>query len=445
MSPKLRPLLLLVSAYTLLGSCRAQEKARITALDTSLKPFSQIEIVTGSQLNANPTTLPYLKKLEAAQLITISEVPQDYWGGFASQTFMEGARPYSIQPTKRLTQIALNPRSAPAGVDLPTAKLKEDLESSWNFYAREVIYLGLNLFGNTTTFARPDGDPPSALTLTSDYPKYQALAQKGLIALEDAEIPPAAFSRAQLQRAVRVSITPAGERLATLDKKANTATFVFGTYQVNDILVNTPIEANDGTYRLLEGTRVFDLKQDYTDIVPLLSLPSYRESRFRVLYTYKGYEGRDSNGTATLSPALWHVAAASNGRYSAEDVGPRAGAFESSNVPPTVAALRRNRTRGDDRYTWRICPGDLKVGAVLRDEEYKGPLATPGESFRLVLASVQQVPQAGKGAIPSDLATLLPGRLRSILKYDAFRKIWTVVALDVGPADADTWYSTNVR
>jgi hypothetical protein len=442
----LRLLPILVSTCALILSCSGRDKARVTALEASLKPFSQIEINTGSNLNVGPDALPYLRRLENAQLITISEVAQDYWGGFASRTFMEGAKPYSIQPTKRLAELALNPRSAPTGVDLPVNTIKEDLEGSWNFYAREEIFLGLNLLGNTTSFARAEGDPPSALTLMSDYPKYQALASKGLLLLEDATIPPAAYSRAKLERAVRVSLTPAGERVATLDKKANTATFVFATYSLEDVLVNTPIETSDGVYRLVEGTHVFDLKPEFADLWATLGWPEYRERRFRVIYTFKGYEQRNvTTGTVTMTPPEWRVATASNGRYSAKDTGPRTGAFESSNVPPTEAALRSRGTGGEDKYTWRIHPADLKVGEVLRDDEYKGPLATPGESFRLVLASIQQTPPTGKGPIPADLAALLPGRLRAIVKYDEFNKSWTVVALDVGPADADRWYSSNVR
>jgi hypothetical protein len=279
----------------------------------------------------------------------------------------------------------------------------------------------------------------------SDYPKYQSLASKGLLLLEDATIPPAAYSRAKLERAVRVSLTPAGERVATFDKKANTATFVFGTYKLEDVLVNAPIETSDGIYRLVEGTYVLDLRPEFADLWATLGWPAYRERRFRVIFTYKGQEWRDANGNPGMDPPKWHVATASNGRYSAEDMGPRTGAFESSNVPPTEAALRSKGTGGDDRYTWRIHPADLKVGDVLRDDEYKGPLATPGESFRLVLASVQQTPPTGKGPIPADLAALLPSRLRAIVKYDQFNKSWTVVALDVGPADTDRWYSSNVR
>jgi len=440
----LRLLPILCCALSL--SCSGREKARIAVLEASLKPFSQIEISTGSQLSVGPDALPYLKKLQDAQLITIAEVPQDYWGNFASRTFMEGTKPYSIQPTKRLTDLALNPRSTSTGVDLPVTFIREDRERSWNFYAREVIFLGLNLLGNSTTNGRPDGDPPAALTLMSDYPSYQALASKGLLLLEDATIPPTAYSRAKLERAVRVSLTPAGERVATLDKKVNTATFVFATYKVEDVLVNTPIETGDGVYRLVEGTHVLDLKPEFADLWATLGRPAYRERRFRIIYTYKGYEQRNvATGAVTTTPPEWRDAEASNGRYTAEDTGPRNGAFESTNVPPTLAALRRTGTGSDDKYTWRIHLADLEVGEVLQDDEYKGPLATPGESFRLVLASIQQRPPTGKGPIPKDLETLLPGRLRAIVKYDEFKKSWTVVALDVGPADADMWHSSNVR
>ena len=433
---------ILGSAYLLI-SCRAQERARVRALDAALTPFSQIEITTGERVNVGPDVLPYLRRFETAQLITISEAGQDFWGGFATRTYMEGAKPYSIAPTQRLAQIALNPRSAPAGgVDLPVAKIKEDMEYEWNFYAREVIYLGLNLLGNTTSFGRPDGTPPAALTLMSDYPKYEALARKGFLVLDEASIPPDAYSRAKLDRAVRVSITPAGEKVANLDRKANTATFVFGTHRLEQVLVNSPIATSAGVYRLVEGTHVFDLNPIYADLYAQFGWPTYRERRFRKIYTYKGYEMTDANGNRSTSAPSWRTARRDE-NHSAYDLGPRDGPFESTDVPPTLRALREGS--GDDRYTWRIHLADLKTGEVIRDEEYKGPLATPGETFRLVLASIQQVPATPKAAISKDLAGLLPGRLRSVLKYDPFTKNWKVVALDVGPSGSDTWYSSHVQ
>lgn len=441
-----RSIVLLIALSTIIFSCKPQERARVRALEGALEPLGKLEITTGSRITVGRDSLSYLKRFEAAQLITIAEVSQDYWGSFATQTFMEGARPYSIAPTQRLAQLALNPRPAStSGIDLPLAKVKEDLESSWNFYKREVIYLGLNLLGNTTSFARPEGTPPASLTLMSDFPTYQALAQKGLLLLEDAAIPPDAYSRAKLERAVRVSITPEGERLAQLDRKASTATFVFGTYRLENVLVNTPVETSAGVYRLVEGTHICEPNPAFADLWTRLGWPTYRERRFRTVFAYKGSEGRDGSGKVTISPPVWSVAVASNGQYSAEDVGPRDGAYESSNVPPTVDALRGQGAGGDDRYTWRVHLADPKVGEVLRDDEYKGPLATPGEAFRLVLASVRHIPSAGKGPIPADLTALLPGKLRSVLKYDAFKKSWAVVALDVGPAESDTWLSSNVR
>jgi hypothetical protein len=433
----------------LLPSCKAQEKARIRAIEAALKPHSQLEITTGSSLNFSPKTLPYLRKLESAGLITVQEVPQDYWGGFATQTFMEGAKPYSIHPTQRLTQLAVNPRTAPPGTELSLATITKDREYSWNFYSRCEVLLGLHLFGNTSGGTDIHGNPPSTLTLMSAFPTYTALAQKGLLVLEDVSstgIPRGAFQRdALIERAAKVSLTVAGEKLAMLDKKANTATFVFGTHKLETLLLNDPIDTNDGTYRLVEGTHVFDLRPEYSDLASRLGWSTYRERRFRVIYTYKGWEGRDSTGRKTTSPAIWRVAEASNGRYSAEDDGPRTGPYTSSNVPPTVAALRRKGSGGDDRYTWRIDSGELKVAEVLRDDEYKGPLATLGESFRLVLASIHITPATGKAAIPPELTGLLPGRLRSVLKYDAFAKSWAVVALDVGPGDTDSWYTSNVQ
>ena len=64
MRTAVRQLLLLGSIYALV-SCRAQERARVVALNDALKPLSQIEITTGSRINVGPDAVQYLKKYEA--------------------------------------------------------------------------------------------------------------------------------------------------------------------------------------------------------------------------------------------------------------------------------------------------------------------------------------------------------------------------------------------
>jgi hypothetical protein len=423
-----------------LCSCNAKDAvARKHAIEESLKPFTEIEIPTGLGVALATESLSFLRKAEAAGLVRIEEVPQGYWDSFSSQTFMQGARPYKILATEKLAAIALNPRLTPAGgMALASATIASTLESSWNYYVREKIFLGPNYFGNTTSFGRYGGTAPYALTLMSDYPTYRALASRGLITLDESggsDIASVALATgAVIERAGSVNLTPAGARLAKVDSKANTATFVFGTYKIENITKNTPIDANEGVYRLVEGTRVFDLRQEFSDMWAELARPAYREGRFRAVFTHD------------LPSSVWTVAIASNRRYMAEDDGSRNGEFESANVPPTVEELRFKRSNGagEDHYMWRVHLGDLKVADVLRDEEYKGPLATPGETFRLLLATTQFTPPP-KNEIPPALTSMLPARLRCVLKYSEFKKEWNVVALDVGPADSEQWYTSNVR
>lgn len=435
---KLRTAALILTVLLPSACGKRDTQARNRAIEAALTPFSQIDIPTGSHLNVGREAISGFRRLEAAGLIRIQDVPQGYWDNFATQTYMEGAKPYKIVPTQKLNEIALNPRwSTPSHtVDLSRETVAGTLEPSWNFYVREKIFLGTNCFGGATSFARSDG--PCALELISEYPTYLALAAKGLISLDETEVPPSAvpssLSNVRIERAARVTLTPSGTHVADVDGKANTATFVFGTYRLEEISKNIPIAASDGIYRLVEGTHVFDLRPEFKDLWAQLGKPAYRERRFRTVFTHDTKSGK------------WQVAISSNGRSSAEDVGPRNGEFESANVPPTVdeLPLKGKNERRDDGYTWHVRLGDLKVGEVLRDEDYKGPLASPGESFRLVLAKIQVLP-VGKTSLPTELTQMLPGRLRSVLKYSDFKKEWNVVALDVAPADSEQWSSSNVR
>jgi hypothetical protein len=213
--------------------------------------------------------------------------------------------------------------------DLSNKAIGAILEQSWNFYVRAEIFLGATYFGNTTSFGRNAGSL-HALALISDYPTYRALATKGLIKLEElslAEAPPATRA-ARLQRAATVSLTQERAKLGSVDNKKNTVTFVFGTYRVEKIVSNTSIDTKEGNYRFVEGTHVLEPQQEFSDLWAELGWPSYRERRFRVVFKYD------------TTRSQWGVAVASNGRFTAEDVGPRNGDFESSNVPPTLDQLR---------------------------------------------------------------------------------------------------------
>jgi hypothetical protein len=217
------------------------------------------------------------------------------------------------------------------GSDISNKAIGAVLERSWNFYVRAEIFLGPTYFGNTTSFGRNAGSL-HALALISDYPTYRALATKGLIKLEElslADAPPATRV-AKIQRAATVSLTQEGAKLGSVDNKKNTVTFVFGTYRIEKVVSNTPIDTKEGNYRFVEGTHVLEPRQEFSDLWAELGWPAYRDRRFRVVFKYD------------TTRSEWGVAVASNGRFTAEDVGPRNGDFESANVPPTLDQLRLN-------------------------------------------------------------------------------------------------------
>lgn len=214
---------------------------------------------------------------------------------------------------------------------LDNAKISSILEETWNYYAREEIFLGPNYVGNTTSFGRYQ-DAPGALALMSDYPTYQALAKRGLLGISSlnlSDAPSAIISSgAELELAANITLTPAGSRLSRFDIGRNTVTFVFGTYHVQTITSNETIQTSDGVYKLVEGTHAFALDPQFSDIWGEVHKPTYRDRRFRVIFKYN------------TTDAKWEIAAASDGRFSAEDTGPRDGDFESNEVPLTLEHLR---------------------------------------------------------------------------------------------------------
>lgn len=224
---------------------------------------------------------------------------------------------YSSEPPSELSSIAV------AAI----------LEPSWNYYAREEIFLGTTYFGNTTSFGRYGG-APLALALESDYPVYRALAARRLITIKPFrldELPSAVrTSGASINHAATVGLTNIGGTVGINDTLASTVTFVFGTYGIEKITTNIPIRTSEGIYRHVEGEHAFDLVQQFSSLWAEVGRPTYRERRFRVVLQYDTTE------------AKWKVAHASNGRFTAEDTGPRNGDFDSANVPATVAELRRN-------------------------------------------------------------------------------------------------------
>lgn len=118
-----------------------------------------------------------------------------------------------------------------------------------------------------------------------------------------------------------------------------------------------------------------------------------------------------------------------------------------------LAKVSLNPRRGDDRgtagdsYIWRVQVSEPALGEIIQDEEYKGPLATPGERFRLVLAKIQNDFNTPRPGVPAKLLQLLPypSQVRCVLKYSGFDKRWSVVALDVGWSKPERWDTANVR
>lgn len=214
------------------------------------------------------------------------------------------------------------------------------LEEKWNYYLRKEMFLGPTYFGNTTSFGRNRG-ALHALALMSDYPTYRALATKGLITLGElnlADAPDGVFadSATKIERAATVSLTDLGAKAGTMDKNANTVTFVLGTYRIERLTLNEAVSTSHGTFRLVEGTHVLNVEPEFSDVWAELGWSTIRALRFRVVFQYadklSGKTGQE-----------WRVANASNGRFSAMDTGPRDGNFESENVPPTLDQLRTPR------------------------------------------------------------------------------------------------------
>jgi hypothetical protein len=89
-----------------------------------------------------------------------------------------------------------------------------------------------------------------------------------------------------------------------------------------------------------------------------------------------------------------------------------------------------------------------KVENIVTNAEYKGQLATPGETFRTVLGTAKTMPTDAMRAMPQ-MFDSPPAetryRFRAILKFDQFKKAWVRVALDLGGIDDDNWFTSNVK
>jgi hypothetical protein len=89
---------------------------------------------------------------------------------------------------------------------------------------------------------------------------------------------------------------------------------------------------------------------------------------------------------------------------------------------------------------------EAKMDRIITVDDYKGPLATPGEKHQLILGLFRSIPTPAAPVVGPDLARLADRfRFRCVVKYSEFSRQWSVVALDVGSADAEEWYTSNVK
>lgn len=101
-------------------------------------------------------------------------------------------------------------------------------------------------------------------------------------------------------------------------------------------------------------------------------------------------------------------------------------------------------TNQTEPVTIRIKVQEAKVGTIVSETEYNGPLVTPGEKHRLVLGTYRAIPTAGTEVIPGQQPERT-FRFRCVVRYSDFKKEWSVVAIDAGRIDPESWFTQNVK
>ncbi len=86
-----------------------------------------------------------------------------------------------------------------------------------------------------------------------------------------------------------------------------------------------------------------------------------------------------------------------------------------------------------------------KVERIVSEEPYTGPLATLGEKYQLVLGVVALNPAPAAAALGPRFMNTGRMRFRCVLKYDAFKSEWSVVAVDMSSFDSEQWFTANVK
>ena len=98
-------------------------------------------------------------------------------------------------------------------------------------------------------------------------------------------------------------------------------------------------------------------------------------------------------------------------------------------------------------FTAHVRHNRAVVADIITDEKYDGPLATPGEKHRLVLGTFRNNPN--DVAVALGFATRTDGEplqsFRCVMKHSAFNKSWSVVAIDIGTIQPESWATSRVR
>jgi hypothetical protein len=90
---------------------------------------------------------------------------------------------------------------------------------------------------------------------------------------------------------------------------------------------------------------------------------------------------------------------------------------------------------------------ESKIDKVVTEEEYKGPLATPGEKHYIILGLYRMIPTSAARVVGSGLAIQDEAqfRFRCVVRYSEFKKEWGVVAIDAGSVTPEQWFTSNVK
>ena len=207
---------------------------------------------------------------------------------------------------------------------------KSVLQEAWKEELR-VFKLG------SIQFRRGNSSGPG-YDMLSSYPRYRALANKGLLKLEnDRDLSGNftgwndffALTQSGVQRTSTVVLTPEGAKIGTVHQVANTegkfVTFIFGGYRIEKIVSNEAVDMNGDKYRVVLGTHVFEVRPEFLDVMTQAGEPTFRDRRFRALLKYDAFDSK------------W--------KLQISDVGPRDVDFQSQNVPTRLAQLRLTGAR----------------------------------------------------------------------------------------------------